>query len=157
MDKQLNNQKSPVPIPTDGKVETPLQEKASVETNSSPIILLIEDDHILSRMYTEKFKHDGIRVLNAYDGEVGLRLALEQKVDLILLDIMLPKLSGTDLLARLRQDSRGKDIPVVALTNLAEKKEKERALQYGVKEYLIKAMQTPEQVVEKVKRHLEQR
>jgi CheY-like chemotaxis protein len=155
MDKQLNNQKSPVASPAGGNTQAPLQEKVTIlNKNSSPIILLVEDDHILSRMYTEKFKHDGIRVLNAYDGETGLRLALEQKVDLILLDIMLPKLSGTDLLERLRQDPRGKDIPVVALTNLAEKKEEEKALQYGVKEYLIKAMQTPEQVIEKIKKHL---
>lgn len=155
MDKQLDNQKSPVASQLDGNAQTPVQEKVTIlNKNSSPIILLIEDDHILSRMYTEKFRHDGFTVLNAYDGEVGLKMALEQKIDLILLDIMLPKLSGTDLLARLRQDPRGKDIPVVALTNLAEEKEKERALQYGVKEYLIKAMQTPEQVIEKIKKHL---
>lgn len=117
-------------------------------------ILLIEDDPVLSRMYKEKFKNEGFNVLVAQDGEAGLKMALEEKVGVILLDIMLPKLSGTDLLAKLRQDPQRKNTPVVALTNLAEAKEKEAALQLGVKEYLIKAMQTPEQVVEKVKKYI---
>ena len=54
----------------------------------------------------------------------------------------------------MRMDPKGKDIPVVALTNLAEQKEKDRALEYGVKEYLVKAMQTPEQVIQKIKQYI---
>src|SRR4030067_2382325 len=117
-------------------------------------ILIVEDDPVLSRMYTEKFKHEGFLVLTALNGEMGLKTALEQKVDIILLDIMLPKLSGTDLLETIRQDPHGKNIPVVALTNLAEQEEKDRAISLGVKEYLVKAMQTPEQVVEKIKKYI---
>lgn len=117
-------------------------------------ILIVEDDPVLSRMYTEKLKHEGFKVLVANNGETGLKMALEERVSLILLDIMLPKLSGTDLLERLRADPRGKTLPVVALSNLAEQTEKDKVLKFGAKEYLIKAMQTPEQVVEKIKKYL---
>ena len=61
---------------------------------------------------------------------------------------------GTDFLQKLRQDPKAKSIPVVALTNLAEEAEKQKAMDLGVKEYLVKAMQTPEQVVEKIKKYL---
>ncbi|OGM12738.1 hypothetical protein A3A76_04305 [Candidatus Woesebacteria bacterium RIFCSPLOWO2_01_FULL_39_23] len=105
-------------------------------------------------MYTEKFKFEGFSVLTAANGEDGLHVALTQKVDLILLDLMLPRLSGTELLARLREDPKGKGVVVVALTNLAEEEEKQKAIQLGVKEYLIKAMQTPEEVVKKVKGYI---
>ena len=67
---------------------------------------------------------------------------------------MLPRISGTDFLEKFRATPQGKNIPVVALTNLAEEEEKQRAIKLGVKEYLVKAMQTPEQVVEKVKKYI---
>ena len=118
------------------------------------VILLVEDDPILARMYKEKFKHEGFSVLIAADGETGLKMSLEENVNLILLDIMLPRLSGTDLLAKLRENPRGKNIPVVALTNLAEENEKQKVLQLDVKDYLVKAMQTPEKVVEVVKKYV---
>lgn len=115
-------------------------------------ILIVEDDPVLLKMYSEKFTFEGFEVLSAKDGEEALEVALKAPLDIILLDIMLPKMSGTDFLEKLRQTPIGKDIPVVALTNLAEEEEKEKALKLGVKEYLVKAMQTPEQVVEKIKK-----
>lgn len=142
-----------------GQPAEPVQEQpgapvSETQTKTGPVILIVEDDPVLSRMYSEKFKHEGFQVLQAYDGESGLKMALEEKINIVLLDIMLPKLSGTDLLEKMRADPRGKDILVVALTNLAEQNEKERALKYGVKEYLVKAMQTPEQVIQKIKQYV---
>jgi DNA-binding response OmpR family regulator len=127
---------------------------ATTAQQSTKVILLVEDDPILARMYKEKFKNEGFSVLIAADGETGLKMSLEENINLILLDIMLPRLSGTDLLMRLREHPKGKNIPVVALTNLAEENEKQKVLQLGVKEYLVKAMQTPEKVVEIVKKYL---
>ena len=118
------------------------------------LILIVEDDPVLSRMYGEKFNFEGFDVVIAKDGEEGLEIALGKEIDLILLDIMLPKISGVDLLEKMRKDSKGKNIPVIALTNLADDKERGRALKLGVKEYLVKAMQTPDQVVEKVKKYV---
>ncbi len=115
------------------------------------IILIVEDDPVLLKMYTEKFIFDGFSVLNAKDGEEALETALKEKLDAILLDIMLPRMSGTDFLEKFRQNPKGKNVPVVALTNLTEEAEKQRALKLGAKAYLVKAMQTPEDVVKKMK------
>lgn len=139
--------------------QTPQTQSAGVsqkpiDVQNIPSILLIEDDPVLSKMYTEKFKFEGFRVLTAMNGEDGLRLALSEKVDIIILDLMLPRLSGSELLAKLRQDPKGKNVKVIALTNLAEQGEREKVTQLGVLDYLIKAMQTPEEVVAKVKKHI---
>ncbi len=115
-------------------------------------ILIVEDDPVLLHMYTEKFTFEGFNVLTAKDGDEALKTALSQNVDIILLDIMLPRVSGTDFLEKFRQEPKGKVTPVIALTNLAEEEEKQRAIKLGVEVYLVKAMQTPEQVVETVKR-----
>lgn len=119
-----------------------------------PVILVVEDDPVLLKMYTEKFGFEGFKVLNAKDGEEALQVTERETAEIILLDIMLPRMSGTDFLEKFRQTAKGKDTPVVALTNLAEEQEKQRALKLGVKEYLVKAMQTPEQVVQTVKKYL---
>ena len=122
-----------------------------LQTQDSPVILVVEDDPVLLKMYTEKFIKEGFKVLTAQDGEAGLEAAVKNKVDIILLDVMLPRISGIDLLKRLREHERGKNTLVVILTNLADPEEKKRALELGVKEYLVKAMQNPSQVVNKVK------
>lgn len=127
--------------------------KSSTE-GGQKIILIVEDDPVLLKMYSEKFTFEGFSVLNAKDGEEALKTALSEKLDVILLDIMLPRMSGTDFLEKFRQNSKGKNVPVIALTNLTEEAEKQRALKLNVKEYLVKAMQTPEEVVEKVKANL---
>jgi DNA-binding response OmpR family regulator len=114
-------------------------------------ILIVEDDPVLLKMYSEKFIFEGFKVLNAKDGEEALKIAAGESLDAILLDIMLPKMSGTDFLEKFRQSGKGRNVPVVALTNLTEEAEKQRAMKLGVKAYLVKAMQTPEEVVERVK------
>ena len=121
---------------------------------NQPVILIVEDDPVLLKMYSEKFGFEGFKVLNAKDGEEALRMSQQEIINIILLDIMLPKMSGTDFLEKLRQAPKGSDVPVVALTNLAEDQEKQRAIKLGVKEYLVKAMQTPEQVVQTIKKYL---
>lgn len=126
----------------------------SPQTDTKRAVLIVEDDPILLRMYSEKFNFEGFKVLTAKDGQEALDVALKSAIDIVLLDIMLPRMSGTDFLDRLRQGPKGKDIPVVVLTNLAEESEKQRAIKLGVKEYLVKAMQTPDEVVEKIKKHL---
>jgi two-component system alkaline phosphatase synthesis response regulator PhoP len=115
-------------------------------------ILIVEDDPVLLHMYSEKFTFEGFNVLTAKDGDEALKVALSENVKVILLDIMLPRVSGTDFLEKFRQDPKGKTIPVIALTNLAEEEEKQRAIKLGVEVYLVKAMQTPEQVVDTVKK-----
>ncbi len=117
-------------------------------------ILLIEDDPFLVGMYKEKLISEGFDVVIAADGLEGLSKASSQKVDMILLDILIPKLSGIDLLARLRQDEKGKNIPVIALTNLSGAEDEGKIRGYGVKEYLVKSNYTPGQVVDIIRKHL---
>ncbi len=132
----------------------PAQEPKQPESEK-PTILVIEDDPILVKMYREKFTSEGFNVLTAVDGESGLDMALKSKIDIILLDVMLPRMSGIDLLKRLREHEKGKNTLVVVLTNLADPDEKRRALNLGVKDYMVKAMQNPGQVVSKVKQRLD--
>jgi len=126
------------------------------QTNNpqAPHILIVEDDPALSKLYALKFKNEGFRVSVAVDGATGLQLTAQERPDLILLDMMLPKYSGIEFLEQMQQHLKDVNIPVLALSNLTEKQEADRALKLGVKEYLAKAMNTPEQVVEKVKKYL---
>ena len=125
-----------------------------IDIKNIPTILIVEDDPVLAKMYSEKFKFEGFKVIIAVNGEEGLKLSLSEKIDMILLDLMLPRLSGTELLAKLRSTPGGKNVKVIVLTNLAEQEEKDKVTGLGALEYLIKAMQTPEEVVNKVKEHL---
>lgn len=126
------------------------KDKQSKET----LILIVEDDPSLSKMYSIKFESEGMKTAVAHDGADGLSKAAELKPDLILLDMMLPKYSGIEFLEQLKAHGALTDVPIIALTNLTEKKEAERALSLGAKEYLAKAMHTPKDVVEKVKKYL---
>lgn len=122
--------------------------------SKKPKILVIEDDPILVKMYQEKFLSEGFEVSTASDGESGLDLALKSDIDVILLDVMLPRMSGIDLLEKLKDQKKEKSTLVIILTNLADPNEKQRALNLGVSDYLVKAMQNPSQVVDKVKERL---
>ncbi len=122
--------------------------------NQKPVILIVEDDPVLSKMYSEKFIFEGFSVVTAKDGQEALEKASGQIISIILLDIMLPRMSGTDFLESYRKTSKGKNTPVVALTNLDEEEERARAKHLGVKEYLTKSGQTPENVVKKIKSYV---
>jgi len=134
-----------------------MSDSVAVETkasdNAKKAVLIVEDDLTLSKMYQQKFEIEGYRVLTAFNGETGLRMALEENVGIIILDIMLPRMDGIDFLEQLRQSKLAANIPVIALTNLAKEDQKKKAETLGVKEYLVKAMQTPEKVVEVVKKY----
>lgn len=124
--------------------------------NKLPLILIIEDDKLLSKMYAEKFKLEGFDTIVAQDGEEGLEYISEKNPSFILLDMMLPKFTGQDVLNQLKKRVSDKATPpIIALTNLAQKEEAQKALELGAKEYLVKAMYTPDQVVEKVKFYLD--
>lgn len=114
-------------------------------------ILIIEDDPFLSEMYLAKFTQADFQVEVAADGQEGFRKIKENKPDLILLDIVLPKADGFEILQKIKEDKTLKTIPVILLTNLGQKNEVEKGLKMGAKEYIIKAHFTPSAVVAKVK------
>jgi CheY-like chemotaxis protein len=117
-------------------------------------ILFIEDESALQKSLGDTLKNEGYEVISALDGEVGLRLAKTKKPDLILLDLILPKMDGFEVLEELVQDPKTKDIPVIILTNLERMEDIERALELGAKTYLVKANYTLKEVIEKVKQTL---
>lgn len=117
-------------------------------------ILIIEDDPLLIKMYKTKLMSEGFEVLTATDGQEGLDLALKHLPDAIILDVMMPKLSGLDMLKKLNQDKVGAQIPVVIISNLSQADEAQQAKELGAKEYLVKANFTPKEVIEKVKQYL---
>ncbi len=114
-------------------------------------ILIIEDDSFLSEMYLAKFNQSDFQAEVATDGKEGLNKVKSFNPDLILLDIVLPKMDGFEVLKELKKDSELKNIPVVLLTNLGQKNEVEKGLSLGADEYIIKAHFTPSAVVNRVK------
>ncbi|MFH0956133.1 MAG: response regulator [Candidatus Falkowbacteria bacterium] len=117
-------------------------------------ILLVEDDSFLLGMYATKFEMENFKVIMAEDGEKALRLVLKEVPDIILLDIILPKVNGIDVLRQLKSNSVTVDIPVILLTNLSQKDEIEQGLKMGAEDYLIKAHFMPSEVVDKIKKVL---
>ena len=131
-----------------------MTDQAINQTPKKPLILLIEDDSLLIKMYKAKFIAEGFEVIVAEERESGLKMALENPVSFIILDVMMPKLSGLEVLEKLRQDPKGKIIPVVVLSNLDQEEKSKKAVQLGAKEFLVKANFTPAQIVEKVRKYL---
>ena len=117
-------------------------------------ILLIEDDTFLASIYQKKFEMEGFKMSVAEQGEKGLQDAKKKKPDLILLDILLPKMDGFTVLEKLKADVGTKSIPVILLTNLGQKDDVEKGLQAGATDYLIKAHFKPSEIVERVKQVL---
>jgi len=115
-------------------------------------ILIVEDDAFLAEMYATKFKLEGFEVVVAGDGEEGLKLAGSEIPDIILLDILLPKLDGFAVLKKVKKDSKTKAIPVILLTNLGQKDDIKKGLEEGAEGYLIKAHFMPSEVVDKVRK-----
>lgn len=118
-------------------------------------ILLVEDDSFLSNIYQTKFTKEGYQVALAGDGEEALKAVKTKKPDIVLLDVLLPKLDGFAVLEKLKKDPETKDIPVILLTNLGQRDDVDRGLQLGAADYLIKAHFKPSETVEKVKKVLE--
>ncbi len=117
-------------------------------------ILLIEDDPFLLSMYSTKFTMEKFQVVSAEDGEKGLKTAKEVNPSIILLDILMPKMNGFEVLEELKKDKSTASIPVILLTNLNQKDEIERGMSMGADDYLIKAHFMPSEVVEKIKKVL---
>lgn len=122
--------------------------------STSRKILLVEDDEFLAELYATKLNMEGFEVFLAVDGEKGLKLAKEKMPDLVLLDIILPKMDGFEVLGKMKIDPAMKNIPVILLTNLSQKDEVKKGLDLGAKDYLIKAHFMPSEVVKKIKQTL---
>jgi DNA-binding response OmpR family regulator len=114
-------------------------------------ILIVEDDPLMSRMYQKIFKFENYDVDTAGNGEEGLDKIRSGKPTLVLLDIMMPKMNGLEVLEKMKADETLKSIPVVMLTNLAGQSDAEKALAMGAIKYIVKSEYDPKQVTNMVK------
>lgn len=115
-------------------------------------VLIVEDDVFLADLYRTKFEMEEFKVLVANDGEKGLELAKKNQPDVMLLDLILPKMSGFEVLAEIKADGALKKLPVILLTNLSQKADVDKGLKMGANDYLIKAHFMPSEVVGKIKK-----
>ena len=117
-------------------------------------ILFIEDEEALQKTLGEVLKQEGFEVVSAFDGEAGLNLVKSAKPDLILLDLVMPKMTGFEVLTKLKADEETKNIPVIVLTNLESIGDVGKAIEAGATTYLVKAQYSLDEVLEKVKKAL---
>jgi len=117
-------------------------------------ILVVEDDSVLRYVLMEKLKNTGYVVFGAEDGEVAIGKIKDEKPDLVLLDILMPKKDGMEVLEEMNEDEEMNKIPVIIISNSGQPVEIARAKQLGAKDFLIKAVFDPNEVLEKVKKLL---
>lgn len=114
-------------------------------------ILLVEDDTVLAKVIYEELTDAGFETFQAYDGEAGLTMAREKKPDLILLDILLPKKNGFEVLKALRESPDTKGLSVVMLTMLGNDDDIKKGLSMGASDYIVKSQHALPEIVEKIK------
>lgn len=117
-------------------------------------ILLVEDDPFIADIYATRLKEDGFTVDLASDGQECLDKIREKKPDLLVLDIVLPRIDGWEILEEIRKDNKLKDTKVIIISNLSQKSEVQKGMELGALKYLIKAYYTPAEIIQEVKKIL---
>ena len=117
-------------------------------------LIIVEDDPFLLSILAEKLKDAGFDIETATDGEDGLNKIRSGNFDLVLLDMVLPKIDGFKILEEIRDGKQPKKIPVIILSNLYDKNNIDKAILLGAREYIVKAYNTPEEIVLKIKSFL---
>lgn len=118
-------------------------------------ILIIEDEKTIRFLLSQRLREEGFEVIEVIDGESGLQKLRDEKVDLVLLDIILPGIDGFEVLSKIKAEPSLSSIPVVIMSNLGQQNEIERGLKLGASEFLLKANFTLDEIVSKIKRFLE--
>jgi two-component system phosphate regulon response regulator PhoB len=117
-------------------------------------ILLVEDDDALAGVYLVRLQAEGFDVRRVANGEDALAAAISYKPDLVLLDVMMPKVSGFDVLDILRNTPETANLKIIILTALSQESDKQRAIDLGVDDYLVKSQVVITDVIERIKQHL---
>lgn len=117
-------------------------------------IILVEDDAVIRKMYELAFKQEGFKILTYQDGELGLNAIIEKKPDLVLLDVVMPKLNGFEVLEKLKEKGLLDKIKVIMLTNLGQEEDIKKALEIGAKDYIVKSDYTTDKLIKKIKNFL---
>lgn len=114
-------------------------------------IIFIEDEEALQKSLTKVLEIEGFNVISAYDGQSGIETVEKEMPDLILLDLILPKIDGFEVLKRIKTTPATKEIPVIILTNLEQIQSVDKLIEYGPLNYLVKANYNLDEIVEKIK------
>jgi DNA-binding response OmpR family regulator len=117
-------------------------------------ILVVEDDQFLQEFITKRLTEEGFKVWSAKEGQEGIEIALREKPDLIILDLILPGKSGYEVLEELKKNPQTSGTPVLILSNLGQKEKVEEALKKGASDFLLKAYFSLEEIILRVKLHL---
>lgn len=117
---------------------------------SGEVVLVVEDTELLRRMYADKLTQDGYSVLPAADGLEALSLLKTHTVDLILLDLVMPRMSGLEMLDVIKKDPRIRHIPVIILSNLGQESDVQKGVEMGAVDYLVKNEARPADVSVKI-------
>ncbi len=125
------------------------------EEKAKKRILIVEDDSFVMDIYQTKLSQSGYDAVGADNGLEALKKMKEGTFDLVLLDIIMPYMDGLEVLKKIKEDEKNKNLPIILLTNLSQKEEVDKGLGLGASDYLIKSHFTPSEVLEKIKGYLE--
>jgi len=117
-------------------------------------ILIIEDEEIMISLLQKKLKKEGYEVLIARDGKEGIEKMKETKPDLILLDIVMPKMGGFGVMETMKKDNKLKDIPIIVVSNSGQPVELDKARDLGARDWLVKTEFDPQEVIKKIKKQI---
>ncbi|EKD48355.1 MAG: phosphate regulon transcriptional regulatory protein PhoB [uncultured bacterium] len=117
-------------------------------------ILVAEDDEFLIKAYKAKLEQEGFEILLATDGEEAVSLVNSENPSVILLDVMMPKISGFEVLETVRKNPATKDIPVIIMSNLGQESDVKKGLNLGAQDYLIKSNLDMDQIVTKIRKYI---
>lgn len=121
----------------------------------SKIILLVEDDPFLNSLLKTRLTNEGFTVLNAADGDQALEMMKKEKLDLVLMDLILPKKSGFEVLEAVKEDPKAPKVPAIIISNLGQEEDIIRGKELGAIEYYVKAKTSIDDLVSKIKEHVE--
>lgn len=125
------------------------KENFSDEKKAEGSILIVEDDEFLQSLLSKKMSKENFEVVKAGNGEDALNIIEDEKFDLVLLDLILPKMGGFEVLEKIKDNDKTKKVPVIILSNLGQKEEIDKGMELGAYDYMIKAHYTPAEIVEK--------
>ncbi len=117
-------------------------------------ILVVEDDKFLRELISRKLREEGFDVVEAVDGEEGVKKIAQEIPNIVLLDLILPGIDGFEVLAKIKEDPQLSQIPVIILSNLGQRDDIEKGLRLGAVDFLVKAHFTPAEIIDKVKKVL---
>jgi len=115
-----------------------------------PKVLVVEDDKFLRELINRKLQTENFETFLAFDGETALVLVEQERPDIVLLDLILPGINGFEVLAKIKENEKLKEIPVIILSNLGQKDDIDKGMGLGAADYLVKAHFTPSEIIEKI-------